>query len=183
MPGTETFHSMNVDVRFGVLKSLHGSHTSPQSPQTPADIITISAPMHPEAQLVFIDPIQQPKIRNQPRPIHTTLDTESQNPEYSQSRKPTVPPVSPQNPVSAHHPHHAGHRQHATAPSRNPIPKLRSRPLNSIHALERPLSRNRFAITHCRRALRIHGTRIPTRRSVISLESGTGYTNWRDCGV
>lgn len=82
-----------------------------------------------------------------------------------------------------HNHHNARPRKHATPATSRPTPKLRPRPLHRLHALERALRSQRLALSHCRRTIRIHGTRIPARRLAIPVESRTGYTGWGDCGV
>lgn len=74
-------------------------------------------------------------------------------------------------------------RQPPTPATSRPSPQLRPSPLNSIHALERPLRRQRFLLTHRRRIIWKYGTSIPTWRSLVSVESGDGYTSGRGCGV
>lgn len=54
--------------------------------------------------------------------------------------------------------------------SRRPTPQLWPDPLHRIHDVERSLGHFRFALTNCGRALRIHGARIPKRRSTVSVE-------------
>ncbi len=67
------------------------------------------------------------------------------------------------------HKHHALRPPKSTASSR-PTAQLRTDPLYRIHDVERSLRYRRLALTDRRCPLRLHGTRVPKRRSAIFME-------------
>lgn len=109
------------------------------------------------------------------------------------AQHPKTPATTP-TPPDHHHPlsrpstsaprrKHAGPSKHAAPATSHATPQLRARPLHRLHALERSLRRLRFAVPHRRRALRIHGARVRTRRPAILVEPGCGHTGRGDCRV
>jgi len=79
--------------------------------------------------------------------------------------------------------HHVGPWKYATPATSHTASQLRARPLYCLHVVERTLRSYRLAIAYRRRALRIHGARVPARRPAVSMESGPGYAAGGDCGV
>jgi hypothetical protein len=136
--------------------------------------------------LASIEYLQRPTPRSTSK-----LRTETYSSARSQSSQALGEPI-PNPPIlpcktpnhltpNTHHNHHNARplEPRPTATS-HPNPQLRPRPLHRLHDVEGPLRGHRLPLPHRRRALRINGTRIPTRRPIISLEQGRRHTNWRN---
>jgi len=98
------------------------------------------------------------------------------------SRDSPAPESHPRSPTH-HNRSHARPLRHAATATSRPSPQLRARPLDRLHALERPFSRLRLALAHRGRTFRVHGARISKRRSTVPVESGDGYASGRNRGV
>lgn len=141
------------------------SATQPTNRRTSGNKLTTIASQHtPLTVLALIDRGVRQTIIPDLEYLHQLFGQRERKSTYSTS---TTTPTT--NSIHSSR-SHARPRRHATSAARRPGPQLRARSLHRLHALERNLDRFRFTITHRRRALRVYGTRVPKRGSVVLME-------------